>query len=195
MAAPTLPTRSRAAATAVLLLHAAALWALFSHDSLPRAPQGTMVYLEMVAVPSPQERAGKPRKVAIERPVVVTPRRTTAPAQASTQAAEPAAAPEPIAATSNAPLPDPFASEPRRLDVDAMRKLARADEHRRTPTPLERVQDSQRIRASGDSDTARAIVQAKRPDCKKASGESTSFNIFGLIPLAYATLTDTGCKW
>lgn len=78
-----------------------------------------------------------------------------------------------------------------------MRKLAREDERRRVQTPLERVRDSQRLRAAGDTDTdtARAIAQSARSDCRKMSGESTSLDPLLLIPLIYQTLTDTGCKW
>ena len=173
------------------------------------------------AAPAPTSAAVGPGALAIAGARTARPARAAAVAvqpqgaaagegQAATALASAGAASQPFAITvepkdatagaSAASPADPFAAvaptaSPQRLDVEAMRKLARDDERRRVPTSLERVQDAQRIAASGDTREARAIAQTHRADCRKTSGESTHLDPLLLIPIIYSTLTGTGCKW
>lgn len=201
--------RTGAVATAALL-HAVALWALLVHDNRPKTYRTNVVYMELMRQPAHHKSATSVVARTIHSPSLAATLQkhpaATLPTQSALLETSPKQAPiTPLAVSSreldaNTPstanaADNIFSAEPHRLDIDGMRKLAREDEHRRVPTPLQRVQDSQRIRAAADTTTARAIQQAARPDCKNASGESTSFSLIALIPLAYATLTDTGCKW
>jgi hypothetical protein len=194
------------AIASVGLLHALALWALFAHDGLRTTAHGPVTYmtlnLDMITPASP--RAARPRQQLVPAPSPATARVKPVPTQAQTspQAPDVAAAPDTRGATNAAPTPsaDPFAeappSPPHKLDVDALRRLAREDEHRRVPTPLQRVQDSQRLRPRGETDAARAVDSAKRDDCRSAYvSPSGAVNILLLIPLIYDTATGTGCKW
>jgi hypothetical protein len=187
-----------------------ALWALFAHDSRTRDTRVQVVYMELVAVRTPAARPAppslpQPQRKTDQRDKLAAAEKSVAPVSAPQSIVTTAIVPAAVDGASTEPATAPalnattadnaLSVAPRPIDVDALRKLAREDERHRVQTPLDRVRDSQRVRAAGDTDTARAVAQSARSDCRHMSGESTNFNPLLLIPLIYQTLADTGCKW
>lgn len=118
--------------------------------------------------------------------------------------APPAARPEPTAApvftlpdapASGAPAEvqaQPVTAAPQqRIDMTSLRAAARQIDSERAPAQGE----AEQLRSLEDSNLARAVRQAKRPDCQKKYSGGTAANVLLLIPLAIETITDKGCKW
>lgn len=165
------------AATLVLLRHGAAR---FDTDDTPE----NYIALAFVAAPVAQRA---PPPVVLVPPVrprrTATPRAQAAPLAIMPPDAAPDAPPETAAAASG------------KLDMATLRGLARQVEKERVPTALERLRTSEQMHARDDNDLARAVSQAKRPDCQTKYSGGTSLNLVMLIPLAIDTITDKGCKW
>lgn len=73
--------------------------------------------------------------------------------------------------------------------MESLRAVARQVDSESEPVGIEP------LRASDDSQLARAVRKAKRPDCQTKYSGGTSFDVLLLIPLAIETITDKGCKW
>jgi len=112
-----------------------------------------------------------------------------------------AATPAPVFAVPAAPAsdtlvatePQPAAAAQPRLDLAALRASARRIDSERVPTADEREQEP--LRSLDDSNLARAVREAKRPDCQTKYSGGEKANLLLLIPLAIETITDKGCKW
>ncbi|MES2317266.1 MAG: hypothetical protein V4631_07185 [Pseudomonadota bacterium] len=80
------------------------------------------------------------------------------------------------------------------LNIDELRAAARDNERKRIRTGLERVREEEALAASKEASAARAIGRAARQECRTAYAD-TAFNIFKVIPLTLAAVSDKGCKW
>jgi hypothetical protein len=151
-----------------------------------------VVYADLLFLPAPRPVPLPPAPVEPTprtRPVPL-PKRVAPMAPAATDIASSPAVPSlPANPTDTAQAPQS------RLDVAALVAAAGENERRRRKEPLERLQDSQRVRSKEDSDAARAIAKTGRADCTKKYAGGPNLDPLKLIPLLYDTLTDTGCKW
>jgi hypothetical protein len=152
-------------------------------------------YLDFAFIPAAKTPAPP---TAIAPPVLARPTRLrpVAPVRQETEAA-PLLVSEPMMAESTeVAAPQPATAQPKRFDMDSLRAAARQVESERLPTPLERQRESEQMRGADDSELARAVRRAKRPDCQTKYAEGrTTVNLLLLIPLAIETITDKGCKW
>ncbi len=180
------------AVTGIGLLHLLLLYAFLLRSPAPRDEDGseaprtmTVLLVPRVIPPSPPTATvAAPRKVA--RAIVKREAETP-------EAAAVHLAPDPVPEALQ-PEP-PVAPQGRRFDMLALREAARQVERERVPTPLERLRESEQLRSMDDSDAARAIRKAERPDCKTAYGGGSKANLLMLVPLVLDTITDKGCKW
>lgn len=129
-------------------------------------------------------------------PVVTPPVRRMLPAMKTAPVAAPVfIAPQAPAAQARS-KPDAAPDAPpaiTRIDMAALRASARRIDSERVPTAGEPEQEP--LRSLDDSKLARAVRQAKRPDCQTKYSGGDKANVLLLIPLAIETITDKGCKW
>lgn len=179
------------AAALIVLLHIAATLALLRHGAARFDTDDTPAnYIALVLTAAPVAQPAPPPVVVVpaERPRrTASPRVQAAPLAIMPPDAVPDAPPEAAAAAA--------AAASGKLDMATLRGLARQVEKERVPTALERLRTSEQVHARDDNDLARAVSQAKRPDCQTKYSGGTSLNLVMLIPLAIDTITDKGCKW
>lgn len=101
----------------------------------------------------------------------------------------------PAVPASQGAAPEQAAPEGDRLDMEALRAAARRVAQERAPTVRERLREAEQMRSEDDTDLARAIKRAKRPDCRTAYAGGDQANILMLVPLLIDTVRDKGCKW
>jgi len=194
--------RSRVGSVAVIvLLHVLMAALLLRHAATPQRDDdgkpASYIAFAFIAAPKPAPPAAQ----AVAVPVVVTP-----PVRRAAPAREVTSAPAPVVATTMAVAPEAPATAPdsapaaaqapqRSIDMAALRASARQIDSERVPTAQERREGPEQLLSTDDSKLARAVREAKRPDCQKKYSGGTSLNLILLIPLAIETITDKGCKW
>ncbi|QGZ41158.1 hypothetical protein IP92_00071 [Pseudoduganella flava] len=192
------------AAAAIVALHAAVL-VLLLRETVPHQPApGPVVYADLLFLPAPRPIALPPKPAEPARQAATATRTRPVPPperiapvapSAPTAAAADSIAAAPAATSQPANPADAAQAPPGKIDVGALVAAAGENERRRRKEPLERLQDSQRVRAKDDSDVARAMSKAGRADCTKKYAGGPNLDPLKLIPLLYDTLTDTGCRW
>ena len=197
--------RSRVGSVAVIvLLHVLMAALLLRHAATPQRDDdgkpASYIAFAFIAAPKPAPPAAQ----AAALPVMVTPPvRRTAPAKKVASAPVPVAprpAPEAAVAAPAAPATRPDSAQAAQaphpgIDMAALRASARQIDSERVPTAQERREGPEQLLSTDDSKLARAVREAKRPDCQKKYSGGTSLNLILLIPLAIETITDKGCKW
>jgi len=197
--------RSRVGSVAVIvLLHVLMAALLLRHAATPQRDDdgkpASYIAFAFIAAPKPAPPAAQ----AVPVPVMVTPPvRRTAPAKKVASAPVPMAprpAPEAAVAAPEAPATRPDSAQAAQaphpgIDMAALRASARQIDSERVPTAQERREGPEQLLSTDDSKLARAVREAKRPDCQKKYSGGTSLNLILLIPLAIETITDKGCKW
>ena len=203
--------RSRVGSVAVIvLLHVLMAALLLRHAATPQRDDdgkpASYIAFAFIAAPKPAPPAAQAAAVPVmvPVPVVVTPPvRRTAPAKKVASAPVPVAprsAPEAAVAAPEAPATRPDSAQAAQaphpgIDMAALRASARQIDSERVPTAQERREGPEQLLSTDDSKLARAVREAKRPDCQKKYSGGTSLNLILLIPLAIETITDKGCKW
>ena len=197
--------RSRVGSVAVIvLLHVLMAALLLRHAATPQRDDdgkpASYIAFAFIAAPKPAPPAAQ----AVPVPVMVTPPvRRTAPAKKVASAPIPMAprpAPEAAVVAPEAPATRPDSAQAAQaphpgIDMAALRASARQIDSERVPTAQERREGPEQLLSTDDSKLARAVREAKRPDCQKKYSGGTSLNLILLIPLAIETITDKGCKW
>ena len=203
--------RSRVGAVAVIvLLHVLMAALLLRHAATPQRDDdgkpASYIAFVLIAAPKPAPQAAQAAPVPVPVPVRVTPPvRRTAPAKTVAPAPAPVVvaprpAPEAAVAAPEAPATWPDSAQAAQaphpgIDMAALRASARQIDSERVPAAQERREGPQQLLSTDDSKLARAVREAKRPDCQKKYSGGTSLNLILLIPLAIETITDKGCKW
>lgn len=199
--------RSRVGSVAVIvLLHVLMAALLLRHAATSQRDDdgkpASYIAFAFIAAPKPAPPAAQ----AVPVPVMVTPPvRRTAPAKKVASApvpvpVAPRPAPEAAVAAPEAPATRPDSAQAAQaphpgIDMAALRASARQIDSERVPTAQERREGPEQLLSTDDSKLARAVREAKRPDCQKKYSGGTSLNLILLIPLAIETITDKGCKW
>lgn len=176
-------TRAGGMAVAVAL-HAAVILLLYLHRPERHTEPLAETWIQLVKVQPPKPRPAPPAAVA-EAP---RPRRVTArpviPARETTIVP---VAPAPAEA------PPAAADKPAGIDMDAARRVAAEvarEENQRAQTHPNMLKTE---RPTKQERLARAIENARKPDCKTAYAGA---GIFALIPLAKNALSsDPSCRW
>lgn len=176
-------TRAGGMAVAVVL-HAAVILLLYLHRPEHRAEPAKETWIQLVKVQPPKPRPALPPVAVAPQP---RPKHVAArPAPARETAILPIA-PIPV----EAPLP--VADKPASIDMDAARRVAAQvarEENQRARTHPNLLKTE---RPTKQERLARAIENARKPDCKTAYAGA---GIFALIPLAKNALSsDPSCRW
>lgn len=196
----TAPRRSRLVPVGLILLaHLLLAMALLRFGGMTDRLKGDdrpASYIAFAFIPAPmppQPAAGiAPPPVKATAPV-----RRVAPALR--KAPEPAPAltivdlPAEEAAT--APAAQEIPATERRIDMASLRAAARRIDSERAPAQGDGRREPERLRSSDDSDLARAVRQAKQPDCQTKYAGGDKANLLLLVPLAIDTVTGKGCRW
>lgn len=181
-------------AALIVLAHVVLVAAFLTHggvqDRVKESGPASYIAFAFIAAPKPAQPVA-----ATQAPAITPPLRRAAPA------ATPERTPAPVFAVPAAPAsdalvatePQPAAAAQPRLDLAALRASARRIDSERVPTAGEREQEP--LRSLDDSNLARAVREAKRPDCQTKYSGGDKANLLLLIPLAIETITDKGCKW
>jgi hypothetical protein len=185
---------ARAGAVALIALVHILLAALFlRHGAVPEdATPASYIAFALIPAPKPVQPVAKAEApLSMPAPVV----RRLSPVSRQAPAPLPVI-PQPQPLTARAPVavveiePSVPLAQPG-IDMAALRAAARRIDSERTPTPAE----SEPLRAIDDSKLARAVREAKRPDCQTKYSGGDKLDLIRLIPLAIETITDKGCKW
>lgn len=175
--------------------------AVRSRATAPRGGDtGAASYIAFAFLPKPVVAIAQPVVAPVARPQPaqvkrarpLLPRHGAVPAPVMVADESDAGAAQATHSPQETPAP---AAAPAALDIGELRAMARRLAREHVPTPLDRVRAAESYRALDDSNVARAVKKAVRPDCRTAYGGGEKFNVLALIPLAIDTVTDTGCKW
>ncbi len=199
----------------LLVLHLALLWQLQGPGNwrMERGPTQEMILWQLPqprppstspATPLPPvlpkvSRAAPlpptaPRPRAVPRPE--KPARTTAPDAVSDAVSTPAGpvlaqpAESAKSAESTPAAPEPTAAP--LLDRAALSAAIRNNERNRSKDPLEAVHQREHINRSVEAAVAKGAKEGARKDCQTAYAGA---GLLAVLPLAFGTLTDKGCKW
>lgn len=187
-------------AALIVLAHVLLVAAFMEYGGMPdrfkESSPASYIAFAFIAAPKPAQPAAAATAAATAPvPAIAPPPLRRAPPAVKP---EPKVAPvftAPEAPASEAPAevqPQPAGAAPQqRIDMTSLRAAARQIDSERTPAQGE----TEQLRALEDSNLARAVRQAKRPDCQKKYSGGTAANVLLLIPLAIETITDKGCKW
>lgn len=184
-------------AALIVLAHVVLVAAFLNHGGMQdrMKESGPTSYIAFAFIPAPAPAQPTPADEAL----TITPaHRRAAPAAKLERTSAPVFT-VPAAPASEAPAvtetqPAAATAQPR-LDLASLRASARQIDSERVATPSERQQEQEQLRALDDSNLARAVRQAKRPDCQTKYSGGEKANLLLLIPLAIETITDKGCKW
>ena len=188
-------TRHSFVSTALIVLaHVVLVAAFLNHggmqDRVKESGPASYIAFAFIAAPKPAQPVA-----AAQAPANTSPRRRTASAATPERTQLPVFT-VPAAPASDAPAApetQPPTAAPPRLDLASLRASARRIDSERVPAPGDGEQEP--LRALDDSKLARAVREAKRPDCQKKYSGGEAANLLLLIPLAIETITDKGCKW
>jgi len=184
----------------VVLAHLVLAALLLRHGAVRDDDGGPVSYIAFALIPAPAPAQpvaqAEPPPRTLAPPVRRMPplvRRHAAPLPVM---AQPPAAQAPAAVAENEPSAQMQIAQMAQvaqpgIDMAALRAAARRIDSERAPAPG----DAETLRATGDSKLARAVREAKRPDCQKKYSGGSAANLVLLIPLAIETITDKGCKW